>query len=162
MSILTPFQPAGFTRNLAGCVTVADPGRREQVSVHRRSVGIVGGLLVAFAVTGCGTDAPGLAAPLDQSPPAPDEGVPAQVVVRPTVDSLAGPGAAGSFGAVVVDAEGTVLSGVPVTWASLSPGVVAVNRETGATTALAVGTGTIQASAGPATGTAVVVVTGRP
>ena len=93
-----------------------------------------------------------------QRPPAAVEALPADVVVTPAVDTLTNLGASVTLGAVVVGSDGSVLSGVPVTWATLAPGVATVGLNSGRVTATGVGTATIRASAGAASGDASVVV----
>lgn len=68
-------------------------------------------------------------------------------------------GQTANLGAVVVAADGSLISMVTVTWSSLSPEVAAVEEDSGKVTAVAPGTAIIIASAGPATGRATILVT---
>ena len=80
------------------------------------------------------------------------------MVVVPRSDTLFAIGETAWLGAVVVGVDGSLIARVSVFWASSAPGVVSVGRTSGGVTAVAEGTATIRASAGPATGTATVSV----
>lgn len=80
------------------------------------------------------------------------------MVISPQIDTLTRPGEQSELGAVVVGANGSVIAGVAVTWASLAPGVATVGTSSGTVTAVGAGTATIRATAGTASGTATVVV----
>ena len=67
------------------------------------------------------------------------------------------PGQTTQATAVAKDASGNVLTGQPITWSSLSPGV-AIASSTGLVTAVTNGQATIQATVGTVSGTAIVTV----
>jgi len=115
-------------------------------------------VLLAVTVSCDGASDPTGAQPIVNRPPTPGEAAPAQVVVTPRVDTLSALGETVSLGAVVVGENGSVVAGVPVTWASLTPNVATVGANSGTVTSVGVGTTTIRASAGSATGDATVVV----
>lgn len=119
-------------------------------------IALVGTALFAAACdSGGGPAAPGAQF---NRPPTPQEAVPAEVVITPRADTLSGPGERAELGAVVVGTNGSVIAGVPVTWASSAPGVATVGVSSGTVTAVRPGTATIRANAGTASGTATVVV----
>ncbi len=120
-------------------------------------------VLLGVALGSCNNDAgPAAPAPPFVRPPTPSEATPASLVIAPRVDTLAMVGQVVTLGAIVVGADGSVIAGVPVTWSSLAPGVATVGPTSGTVTAQGSGTATIQASAGPVTGTATVVVLDGP
>jgi uncharacterized protein YjdB len=80
-------------------------------------------------------------------------------VAPPSVSIVAGQGT--TLSATVTDANGVVVTNRPVTW-STSDSRVATVLQTGAVTAVAVGTATITAASGAATGTSTVTVTAAP
>ena len=104
-------------------------------------------------VAGCGDGA--------TEPPPPDPPRPATVTVTPATAELAALGATVQLRAEVRDQNGQVMTGATVTWASGSADMATVNP-TGLVTAAANGTATITASAGGASGEAVVTVMQSP
>ena len=86
------------------------------------------------------------------------DGVPAEVVVTPALDTLFAVGASVSLGAVVVDADGAVVTTASVSWASDRAAVATVDGLSGQVTAAGEGTAIITAVSGTAEGRATVVV----
>lgn len=90
-------------------------------------------------------------------PTPPVSPVPTAVVVTPESVVLTALQATSRLTAEVRDQQGRVMSGVAVTWSSNNTAVASVNA-TGLVTAVANGTATITATAGPASSTATVTV----
>ncbi len=87
--------------------------------------------------------------------------VPARVTVTPSAVETPVSGRTFQFTAAVVDNRGDPMPGVPVTWASTSEDVATVSQA-GLATVVGQGRANIRATAGPASGRAVVVADLRP
>jgi uncharacterized protein YjdB len=81
-----------------------------------------------------------------------------EVVVTPGGAAISGVGAMQAFTAEARDVAGTVLTSVPVTWASLNPNVATIDESTGEATAVGNGQVTLAAEAGGVRGYAVLTV----
>ncbi len=108
--------------------------------------------VLAWAV-GCGD---GAMEPPPRPPP-PDPPRPTTVTVSPATSQLTALGATVQLTASVLDQNGQAIAGATVTWASSDPAVATV-AGAGLVTAVGNGSATITASAGTASGTAVVTV----
>ena len=104
------------------------------------------GLLSALAITGCGGG--------DDGPTGP--GAPAAITLSPTSATLTYIGATSGFSATVRDANGQAVAAT-VSWTSSDPSVFTVDNS-GTVTAVANGSGRLQASASGVTTTASVTV----
>lgn len=93
----------------------------------------------------------------DGGPTEPDP-VATSVVVTPGSTTLQALGSTAQFSATVLDQKGQAMPGVPVNWSSSNPSVATVGPS-GLATASSVGSTTITAAAGTASGTAVLTVT---
>ena len=112
----------------------------------------LGAMLAAVAlVKGCGDG------PTELPPPQPEPARPTTVTVTPATAELTALGAALQLTAEVRDQEGRVMAGAAVTWRSDDASVAVVDAS-GLVTAIARGIATITASAGEASGSAVVAV----
>ena len=89
--------------------------------------------------------------------PPPDPPRPTTITVSPATAELTALGATVQLSAEVRDQNGQVMAGTTVTWASSAPAVATVGAS-GLVTAVANGTATITATAGPASGSATVTV----
>lgn len=103
-------------------------------------------LLLALALTGCGL--------FDSDPEA------AEVRVQPSSVTLTSLGAQEDFSATVLDGEGTELPGQPVEWSVSDPAVASVSSD-GRVTAIALGSTSVVARSGEASGRATVTVAPR-
>lgn len=83
----------------------------------------------------------------------------ASVAVSPSGESSSGVGSTKTFTAVARDASNNVLSGRPVTWASLNTSVATIGSSTGIATAVASGQVTVSATAEGVTGHGLLTVT---
>ena len=108
----------------------------------------------AIWASSCGD---GSTEPPPPPPPEPDPPQPATVVVSPDEARLTALGASVQLSSEVRDQNGQVVAGAAVTWASGNAAVAAVN-ESGLVTAEGNGSATITATAGPASGNAIVTV----
>ena len=121
------------------------------VGLHRASIRlctVLAGLTLSLSCGG--GDAP--------TAPQPEPARPTTVTVSPSTAELAAVGATVQLSAEVRDQNGQVMAGATVTWASADNSVAGVNSS-GLVTAAANGTATITATAGSASGTAMVTVT---
>ena len=129
-------------------------GRRSRVAAGRvrrgSALGIVFGVVLSFS---CG-DSPTDTGPPHPPPPAP---VPTTVSVTPSTAELSVLGATVQLAAEVRDQAGHAMPGAPVSWASGDESVATVDAS-GLVTAVANGTTTVTATAGSASGTAMVTV----
>ena len=108
-------------------------------------------LAVVALAKGCGDgDSP-------TAPPTPEPARPTTVTVSPATDELTALGATVQLTAEVRDQNARVMAGATVTWTSSANSVATVNAS-GLVTAAGNGTATITASAGEASGSAVVTV----
>ena len=108
-------------------------------------------LAVVALAKGCGDgDSP-------TAPPTPEPARPTTVTVSPATDELTALGATVQLTAEVRDQNARVMAGATVTWTSSANSVATVNAS-GLVTAAGNGTATITASAGSASGSAVVTV----
>lgn len=112
--------------------------------------------LVAVGVFACGGDGDGTGPAPPPPPPPPPPPVATTVEVSPASVTLTSIGQTATFNARVLDQNGAVMTAT-VTWTSNAPSVFSVNAS-GVVTALANGTGTVQANVGSASGTAGVTV----
>ncbi len=85
------------------------------------------------------------------------EQIPVAVLVQPSTLFLP-PEQSGQLSATVLDATGASVPGVPVAWSSADPQVAEVHPQTGVVTSTGFGTTTVTATAGPASGSATVIV----
>jgi len=92
------------------------------------------------------------------SPTEPPTPVPTTVVVTPSTANLDALGATTQLSAQVQDQDGEVMTGASVSWQSSDAQVAEVSSSTGLVTARGVGTATMTASAGSASGSATVNV----
>ncbi len=92
------------------------------------------------------------------SPTEPPTPVPTTVVVTPSSANLDALGATTQLSAQVQDQDGEVMTGASVSWQSSDAQVAEVSSSTGLVTAQGVGTATMTASAGSASGSATVNV----
>ena len=92
------------------------------------------------------------------APPTPEPARPTTVTVSPATHGLTALGATVQLSAEVRDQNARVMAGATVTWTSSANSVATVDAS-GLVTAAGNGTATITASAGPASGSAVVTVT---
>ena len=123
---------------------------RDADRLHRstRLCAVLAALALAWS---CGGDSP--TAP----PPPPDPPRPTTVIVSPATAELTALGSTVQLTADVRDQNGQAMAGTTVTWASDADSVATVSS-TGLVTAAGDGTATITASAGSASGSAVVTV----
>ena len=121
------------------------------MSPHRTIIRL-SAVLVAVALTkGCGDgDSP-------TAPPTPEPARPTTVTVSPATTELTALGATVQLSAEVRDQNASVMAGVTITWTSSADGVATVDAS-GLVTAAGNGAATITASAGSASGSAVVTV----
>lgn len=92
------------------------------------------------------------------APPAPPTPTVTTIQVAPGNTTLNWIGASREFTATVLDAAGSPMSGVAVTWTSTLPSVATVDVSTGVVTAVATGTTFIQATAGSVIGSITLTV----
>ena len=114
---------------------------------------LVAALLLAGIIwaSGCGDAA------TEPTPPPPDPPRPTTATVTPGTAQLTALGATVQLAAEVLDQNGQVMSGTPVSWSS-SDASVAIVDASGLVTAAANGSATITATAGSVSGTAAVTV----
>ena len=118
---------------------------------HRTIIRLSAVLAVVALAKGCGDgDSP-------TAPPTPEPARPTTVTVSPATDELTALGATVQLTAEVRDQNARVMAGATVTWTSSANSVATVNAS-GLVTAAGNGTATITASAGSASGSAVVTV----
>ena len=122
------------------------------MSSHRTIIRLSAVLAVVALAKGCG-DGESPAAP-----PTPEPARPTTVTVSPSTHELTALGATVQLSAEVRDQNARVMAGATVTWTSSANSVATVDAS-GLVTAAGNGTATITASAGPASGSAVVTVT---
>ena len=121
---------------------------------RRRTIIRLSAVLAVVALAkGCG-DGDSPTAP----PPVPDPPRPTTVTVSPATNELTALGTTVQLSAEVRDQNARVMAGATVTWTSSANSVATVNAS-GLVTAAGNGTATITASAGSASGSAVVTVT---
>ena len=108
-------------------------------------------LFAVLAVAACGDGES------STTPPTPEPARPTTVTVSPATHELTALGETVQLGAEVRDQNASVMAGATVTWTSIASSVATVNAS-GLVTAAGNGTATITASAGSASGSAVVTV----
>ena len=122
------------------------------MSCHRTIIRLSAVLAVVALAQGCGDGDSATA------PPTPEPARPTTVTVSPATDELTALGATVQLSAEVRDQNATVMAGATVIWTSSAISVATVDAS-GLVTAAGNGTATITASAGSASGSAVVTVT---
>ena len=121
------------------------------MSRHRTIIRLSAVLAAVALAKGCGDgDSPA-------APPTPEPARPTTVTVSPATAELTALGATVQLTAEVRDQNASVMAGATITWTSSAPGVATVNAS-GLVTAADNGAATITASAGSASGSAVVTV----
>ena len=125
---------------------------RKPMTRHRTIVRLSTVLAVVALAQGCGDGDSATA------PPTPEPARPTTVSVSPATDELTALGATVQLSAEVRDQNATVMAGATVIWTSSAISVATVDAS-GLVTAAGNGTATITASAGSASGSAVVTVT---
>ena len=121
------------------------------MSCHRTIIRLSAVLAVVALTKGCGDgDSP-------SAPPTPEPARPTTVMVSPATHELTALGTTVQLSAEVRDQNARVMAGATVTWTSSANSVATVDAS-GLVTAAGNGTATITASAGPASGSAVVTV----
>ena len=121
------------------------------MSRHRTIIRLSAVLAVVALAKGCGDgDSP-------TAPPTPEPARPTTVTVSPATHGLTALGATVQLSAEVRDQNARVIAGATVTWTSSANSVATVDAS-GLVTAAGNGTATITASAGEASGSAVVTV----
>ena len=118
---------------------------------HRTLIRLSVALAGVVLVWACGGDSP-------TAPPTPEPARPATVTVSPATADLTALGATVQLTAEVHDQNARVMAGATVTWSSGDTSVATVDAS-GLVTAVGNGAATITASAGSASGSAVVTVT---
>ena len=122
------------------------------MSPHRTIIRLSTVLVAVALVKGCGDgDSP-------TTPPTPEPARPTTLAVSPATTELTALGATVQLSAEVRDQNASVMAGVTITWTSSADGVATVDAS-GLVTATGNGAATITASAGSASGSAVVTVT---
>ena len=122
------------------------------MSCHRTIIRLSAVLTLVAVAKGCGDgDTP-------ITPPTPEPARPTTVTVSPATNELTALGTTVQLTAEVRDQNARVMAGATVTWTSSANSVATVNAS-GLVTAAGNGTATITASAGSASGSAVVTVT---
>ena len=122
------------------------------MSCHRTSIRLSAVLAVVALTKGCGDGDSATA------PPTPEPARPTTVTVSPATHELTALGATVQLSAEVRDQNARVMAGATVTWTSSASSMATVDAS-GLVTAAGNGTATITASAGSASGSAVVTVT---
>ena len=121
------------------------------MSCHRTIIRLSAVLAVVALATGCGDgDSP-------SAPPTPEPARPTTVTVSPAKHELTALGTTVQLSAEVRDQNARVMAGATVTWTSSASSMATVDAS-GLVTAAGNGTATITASAGSASGSAVVTV----
>ena len=121
------------------------------MSCHRTIIRLSAVLAVVALATGCGDgDSP-------SAPPTPEPARPTTVTVSPATHELTALGTTVQLSAEVRDQNAGVMAGATVTWTSSASSMATVDAS-GLVTAAGNGTATITASAGSASGSAVVTV----
>ena len=121
------------------------------MSCHRTSIRLSAVLAVVALATGCGDGDSATA------PPTPEPARPTTVTVSPATHELTAFGITVQLSAEVRDQNARVMAGATVTWTSSASSMATVDAS-GLVTAAGNGTATITASAGSASGSAVVTV----
>ena len=121
------------------------------MSCHRTSIRLSAVLAVVALATGCGDGDSATA------PPTPEPARPTTVTVSPATHELTALGITVQLSAEVRDQNARVMGGATVTWTSSASSMATVDAS-GLVTAAGNGTATITASAGSASGSAVVTV----
>ena len=124
---------------------------RHPMTRHRTLIRLSAALAGVALVWACGGDSPTV-------PPTPEPVRPTTVTVSPATADLTALGATVQLSAEVRDQNARVMAGATVTWSSGDTSVATVDVS-GLVTAASNGTATITASAGSASGSAVVTVT---
>ena len=123
---------------------------RHPMTRHRTLIRLSAALAGVALVWACGGDSPTV-------PPTPEPARPATVTVSPATADLTALGATVQLTAEVRDQNARVMAGATVTWSSGDTSVATVDAS-GLVTGVAEGAATITASAGSASGSAVVTV----
>ena len=144
--------PIRFGLRPCGAHTLTHPPNRgSPMSSHSSLIRMLAMLGVVALAKGCGDgDSPA-------APPPPEPARHTTLTVSPAVTELIAFGASVQLTAEVRDQNARVMANANVTWSSTDTSVATVNAS-GLVTAVAEGTATITASAGPASGSAAVTV----